>query len=226
VAALKEFESVAKITQIHAQTVRCYVECGETELSSDARARHACWRLQQLRQRRAHAVRSASAGAAACVVSRQVRLSSRRDLARSSAPSAVGTSGGRLGGATAHPAGGAELSGHPFFRTECALQQRRQIKMCIELREMDAETGRADVDFGKVGWHGPFQPLRNVRRERQFQAVVQGHDDAAAPPVIARGNCNRFGRPALGSASGCSSEFIALRYESFSIPRRGSRVGC
>src|SRR5205823_6095483 len=95
--------------------------------------------------------------------------------------------------------------------------------MRIELREMNAEARRAQLDIGQIGRRGLFQSLRDMGWEREFEAGVQTYDDTIAPPIVACSNRDRPGRAALPGAAGGGSEFVKLDHESFSTPRKAQR---
>ena len=82
--------------------------------------------------------------------------------------------------------------------------------MRVELREVDAEAGRAQLDVGEIGRSRMFQPLRDVGRESQFEAGVEAYDDPIAATIVASRDRKRPGRAALGCTAGGDGEFIRL----------------
>jgi hypothetical protein len=78
----------------------------------------------------------------------------------------------------------AKLARHPLLRPEHPLQQGRHIQIGVELRPMQPQASRADLNLGQRVCIRTSQPFRKPRRKRQLDARVELDDDARAMPVI------------------------------------------
>ena len=113
-----------------------------------------------------------------------------------------------------------KLRRHPSLRAENTLEQGGQIEIGIELREMDAKTGWSNLNRREVGRGRVFQPLGDVWRERQFEAVAETYDHAIASAVVACADSGRFARTPFRPSLCRRCKFIALGHGFSSIPRK------
>src|SRR5205823_3660053 len=104
-------------------------------------------------------------------------------FARPPAEPAVCSRSGGLCWASGLAAAGAEAGRHPGCRPHNAVEQGREINVGLELREMQAEPGGADLDWLQFVRSGVLQALRVSRRKRDIQAGSQPDDNALAPAV-------------------------------------------
>jgi hypothetical protein len=67
----------------------------------------------------------------------------------------------------------AKLCGHPLSRTEYPLQQRRQVKVRIQLWKVYSQTRRSDFDCVQLGRPCVLQALRSARRKTDIHTRTQ-----------------------------------------------------
>jgi hypothetical protein len=109
-------------------------------------------------------------------------------LARASAFGAIEARGLGLG----RRRGAAVLPGHIGACSEQARHQAGQRQVDVERRPMQAVTPAGNRDRRELLVAGPFQPLREARRESEDAAIGQLDDDPARACVISRRTGSRF----------------------------------
>jgi len=110
----------------------------------------------------------------------------------------------------------AETGRHPAPRTQKPLKQRRQIKIGVEARKVQPETGWTDVDHRQIRGFCLFQSLRLFWRERDVYARAQRDDDAAEPPVVASRNGRGLCGTSRRSPGICLFVLLTANHELFS----------
>lgn len=80
----------------------------------------------------------------------------------------------------------AETSGHPVARTEKPHQQRRQVKVRVDCREMDAKPGRRDFDFSQLRRSRILKPLCIAWRKRNIEPRRKMNQNPPSPAIVTR----------------------------------------
>jgi hypothetical protein len=84
-----------------------------------------------------------------------------------------------------------QLARHPGRRAKPAFQQAGQIDIGVQLREVQAETGRRDLDLVKLRRCGPLQALDDGRRKAKLDAGAEFDPDPMRGSVVVGRQCDR-----------------------------------
>ena len=138
---------------------------------------------------------------------------------------AIGARGSGFGLAGCFPPASAQARGHPPARSKKSFEQRRDVEIGVQSREMQAEAGRADLDLFQVPRRRRFKPVRIARTERDRQTSTQLDNNLALALVELRGHGARR-RPSAQDAPRIRlGQLVTVCHASRSIPRKAS-AGC
>ncbi len=107
----------------------------------------------------------------------------------------VRSGSGSLGRAPRLASNPAQSRCHPSPGPKKSLQQTWQIQICIQLGKVNAQAGRAYLDFIKLRRLGIFQSLGIMRRKTYIEPRTELDNDPPGGPVISRRNRLRKRRP-------------------------------